>query len=136
MLATQIPEHIARRIEMMALTPTPSCQALKSALVDGLALPVPSLLMDGQNAYICSAMGKATRAYYFQDVPLCHNCLDVDVWPYNGMTIGTLWYWPAGGKGSVRSWQVSTAVKCDCCRAGWSREQINNFHIVIPGPRP
>jgi hypothetical protein len=125
MSATQLPEHIARRIEMMALTPTPSCQALKKALVDGLALRVPSLLMDGRRAYICSAVGKATRAYNFEELPLCPNCLDVDVWPYDGMTINTLWYWPAGGKGAVRSWQISAAVNCDCCRRLKTEQTMN-----------
>ncbi len=113
MAATQLPEHIVRRIEMMAMSPTPSCQAFKGALAEGLALPVPSLSMPGDEAYMCSALGKPVNTRHFEDVPLCHNCLDEDVWPHAGMPISTFWYWSSTGE--VHSWQISTAVKCDCC---------------------
>jgi hypothetical protein len=109
---SQIPEHLAHRIEMMAMSPTPSCQALKSALVEGLALPVPSLSMHDE-AYTHSVLGKVVKAWNFVDVPLCHSCLDADVWPGDGMPIRTFWYWSSTGE--VHAWQVSTAVRCDYC---------------------
>jgi hypothetical protein len=123
--ATQLPEHIVRRIEMMAMSPTPSCQAFKGALVKGLALPVPALSMPGYEAYMCSALGKPVKALSFEDLPrcldedawpLCHNCLDEDVWPFTGMPISTFWYWSSTGR--VHSWQISTTEKCDGCWAG------------------
>ncbi len=59
MAATQLPEHIVRRIEMMAMSPTPSCQAFKGALAEGLALPMPSLSMPGDEAYIVQCFREA-----------------------------------------------------------------------------
>jgi hypothetical protein len=114
-MASQIPEHLVRRIETMAMSPTPLCQALKSALVEGLALPVPSLSMHDE-AYTHSVLGKVVKAYNFYDVPLCHNCLDVDVWPCDGMPIRTFWCWSSTGE--VHAWQISAAVRCDCCPRG------------------